>query len=109
MIYNNRANSVDLRTSVAIANAGISTLVSALSYQTNARISNQYSCDYCGERYPTPGPIAWASHMCKVLTAAETIISECVQHILRERFIAKTQLERYLADDDENASLPRSA
>ncbi len=84
---------------VRMANDAISVLVSALSHQVTARTMNQQRCDYCGEEYPTPGPFAWASHQCKVLTATETIISECVQQLLRERSIAKNQLERYLPND----------
>jgi hypothetical protein len=80
-----------LRTS----NDAISVLVSALTYQVTARTKNPEKCDYCGEEYPMPGPIAWASHHCKVLSAAENILSECVQHLLRERAIAKIEIERY--------------
>lgn len=98
----NDAGSHDLSTAVSrlrTANDAISVLVSALTYQVTARTLNQQSCDYCGERYPVSGPIAWASHYCKVLTAAEHIISECVQHLLRERMIAKNEVERYLSND----------
>lgn len=80
------------------ANDAISVLISALTYQVTARTLNQQSCDYCNEQYPAPGPIAWTSHNCRVLTAAENIISECVQHLLRERALAKYDVERYLAN-----------
>src|SRR5215471_1576776 len=102
MKYLNDAGSHDLTTAVSrlrTANDAISVLVSALTYQVTARTLNQQSCDYCGERYPAPGPIAWASHHCNVLTAAHNIISECVQYILRERTIAKNEVERYLPND----------
>jgi len=92
----------DRRTAVSRlrrANDAISMLVSALAYQVSARTVNQQTCDYCGEQYPAPGPMAWALHSCRVVTAAENIISECVQHLLRERFIAKNDVERYLASD----------
>src|SRR5215467_14584251 len=93
------AVSQDLNTAVSrlrTANDAISALVSALTYQATARTLNQESCDYCGERYPAAGPMAWTSHNCKVLIAAENIISECVQYLLRERAIAKNEIERYL-------------
>ena len=80
------------------ANDAISVLVSALTYQITARTLNQHGCDYCGEPYKEPGPIAWTSHHCTVLFAAETILSECVQHLLRERAIAKIEMERQLPD-----------
>jgi hypothetical protein len=89
----------DLREAVSkfrTANDAISVLVSALTYQVTARTLNQHGCDYCGERYQAPGPIAWTSHHCDVLFAAETIISECVQHLLRERAVVKSEIERYL-------------
>lgn len=92
---------------VRMANDAISALVSALSHHVVARTINQQKCDYCGEQYPTPGPFAWASHDCRVLTATETIISECVQQLLRERFVAKSQLERLLPTDVN--SIRRSA
>ena len=98
----NDVSSHDLSTAVSrlrTANDAISVLVSALTSQVTARTLNQQSCDYCGERYPAPGPIAWASHHCKVVTATEHIISECVQHLLRERTIAKNEVERYLRND----------
>jgi hypothetical protein len=100
MKYMNAA-SHNLRTAVSrlrTANDAISILISALTYQVTARTLNQQSCDYCGEQYPAPGPIAWTSHNCKVLTAAESIISECVQHLLRERALARYDVERYLPD-----------
>ena len=78
------------------ANDAISVLVSALTYQVTARTLNQHGCDYCGEPYQKPGPIAWTSHHCNVLFAAEIIISECVQHILRERAAVKNEIEGYL-------------
>jgi len=78
------------------ANDAISVLVSALTYQVTARTLNQHGCDYCGEPYQKPGPIAWTSHHCNVLFAAEIIISECVQHILRERALVKNEIEGYL-------------
>lgn len=78
------------------ANDAISVLVSALTYQVTARTLNQHGCDYCGEQYQEPGPIAWTSHHCNVLFAAEIIISECVQHILRERAVVKNEIEGYL-------------
>jgi hypothetical protein len=74
----------------------LSVLVSALTDQVTARTLNQHGCDYCGEPYQEPGPIAWTSHHCNVLFAAETIISECVQHLLRERAVVKNEIERYL-------------
>lgn len=80
------------------ANDAISLLVSALSYQVTVQTANPQSCDYCGERYPSASAIAWASHNCKVLTAAQNILSECVQHLLRERAIAKIEIERCLTD-----------
>lgn len=83
-------------TTLRTTNDAISVLVSALTYQVTARTLNQESCDYCGEQYPAPGPIAWTSHSCGVLTAAQNILSECVQHLLRERAIAKTEVERSL-------------
>jgi hypothetical protein len=89
----------DLREAVSklrTANDAISVLVSALTYQVTARTLNQHGCDYCGEPYREPGPIAWTSHHCNVLFAAETIISECVQHLLRERAVVKNEIERYL-------------
>ena len=89
----------DLRDAVSrlrTANDAISILVSALTYQVTARTLNQRGCDYCGEPYQEPGPIAWTSHHCNVLFAAETIISECVQHLLRERAVVKNEIERYL-------------
>jgi hypothetical protein len=91
----------DLREAVSkfrTANDAISVLVSALTYQVAARTLNQRSCDYCGEAYQESGPIAWTSHQCNVLIASETIISECVQHLLRERAIAKNEIERYLSN-----------
>jgi len=94
--------SQDLRKAVSrlrTANDAISVLVSALTYQVTARTMNQQSCDYCGEPYPMPGSTAWASHHCKVLNAAENIISECVQHLLRERALAKYDVERYLPNN----------
>ena len=102
MKYLNDAGSHDLNSAVSrlrTANDAISVLVSALTYQVTARTLNQQSCDYCGERYQASGPIAWASHHCKVLIATESIISECVQHLLRERTIAKNEVERYLHND----------
>lgn len=90
----------DLRTAVTrlrTTNDAISVLVSALTYQVTARTLNPQNCDYCGEQYPAPGPIAWISHSCRVLTAAQNILSECVQHLLRERSIAKIEVERSLA------------
>lgn len=78
------------------ANDAISVLVSALTYQVTARTLNQHGCDYCGEPYQKPGPIAWTSHHCNVLSAAEIIISECVQHILRERAFVKNEIEGHL-------------
>jgi hypothetical protein len=89
----------DLREAVAklrTANDAISVLVSALTYQVTTQTLNQHGCDYCGERYQEPGPIAWTSHYCNVLLAAETIISECVQQLLRERAVVKNDIERYL-------------
>lgn len=80
------------------ANEAICVLVSALTYQATARTFNPQRCDYCGQQYAAAGPTAWASHECTVLTAAEIIISECVQHLLRERAIAKMELERYLGN-----------
>jgi len=94
-LHDRRAALSRLRT----ANDAISVLVSALAYQVSARTENQQICDYCGEQYPAPGPLAWAAHNCRVLTTAENIISECVQHLLRERFIAKHELERYFANN----------
>jgi hypothetical protein len=91
----------DLREAVSTlrtANDAISVLVSALTYQATARTMNQRGCDYCGEAYQEPGPMGWASHHCNVLFAAETIISECVQHLLRERANTKDEIERCLAD-----------
>jgi hypothetical protein len=89
----------DLRDAVSrlrTANDAISVLVSALTYQVTARTLNQHCCDYCGEPYRKPGPIAWTSHHCNVLFAAETIISECVQNLLRERAVVKDEIERNL-------------
>jgi hypothetical protein len=89
----------DLREAVSklrTANDAISLLVSALTYQVTARTLNQHGCDYCGEPYQHPGPVAWTSHHCNVLFAAETIISECVQHLLRERAVVKNEIEQYL-------------
>lgn len=81
-----------------MANDAISILVSALTYQVTARTLNQHGCDYCGEPYQEPGPIAWTSHHCNVLFAAEIIISECVQHLLRERAVVKNEIERDLTN-----------
>jgi hypothetical protein len=81
-------------------NDAICVLVSALTYQVTARTLNPQRCDYCGEQYAAPGPIAWATHNCIVLSAAENILSECVQHLLRERAIAKIEIERYLPDGE---------
>lgn len=92
-LHDRRAAVSRLRT----ANDAICVLVSALTYQVTARTVNQQICDYCGERYRFPGPTAWASHTCRVLTEAENIISECIQHLLRERAIAKVEVERYIA------------
>jgi hypothetical protein len=78
------------------ANDAISVLVSALTYQVTAQTLNQHGCDYCGARYQEPGPIAWTSHHCNVLVASETIISECVQQLLRDRGVVKNEIERYL-------------
>ena len=89
----------DLREAVSklrTANDAICVLVSALTYQVTAQTLNQHGCDYCGERYQKPGPIAWTSHHCNVLVASETIISQCVQQLLRERAIVKNEIERYL-------------
>ena len=89
----------DLREAVLklrTANDAISVLVSALTYQVTAQTLNQHGCDYCGARYQEPGPIAWTSHHCNVLVASETIISECVQQLLRERAVVKNKIERYL-------------
>lgn len=94
---------------VTVANDGICVLVSALSLQGIARTRNQKSCDYCGEKYSAPGPLAWASHNCAVLNAAETIISGCVRDLLKERFIAKSALERYLPEGNERVLLRRVA
>jgi hypothetical protein len=82
------------------ANDAICVLVSALTYQVTARTLNPQGCDYCGEEYTSPGPFAWASHHCKVLTAAENILSECVQHLLRERAMARIEIERYRPDGE---------
>lgn len=100
MKYTKQLSLHDLRkaeSSLRKSNDAISVLVSALSYQVTARTFSQQTCDYCGEQYHDPGPMAWASHHCRVLTAAENIISECVQHLLRERAIAKGDVERNLA------------
>jgi len=102
-LHDRRAALSRLRT----ANDAISVLVSALAYQVSARTENQQTCDYCGEQYPAPGPMAWASHNCRVLTTAENIISECVQHLLRERFVVKRELERYF--ESSTMFLGRSA
>ena len=91
----------DLREAVSrfrTANDAICVLVSALTYQVTARTLNQQGCDYCGETYQESGPIAWTSHHCKVLIASETIIAECVQRLLRERGIAKDQIERDISN-----------
>src|SRR5215469_10078092 len=101
MKYRNYAGSHDRGTAMfrlRTANDAISHLVSALSYQVTVQTVNPQSCDYCGERYPSASAIAWASHNCKVLAAAQNIISECVQHLLRERAIAKIEIERCLSD-----------
>jgi hypothetical protein len=92
--HTNDAAFHDLREAVSklrTANDAISVLVSALTYQVTARTLNQHGCDYCGETYQAPGPIVWTSHHCNVLFAAETIISECVQHLLRERAVLKNE------------------
>jgi len=102
-LHDRRAALSRLRT----ANDAISVLVSALAYQVSARTENQQTCDYCGEQYPAPVPMAWASHNCRVLTTAENIISECVQHLLRERFVVKRELERYF--ESSTMFLGRSA
>jgi hypothetical protein len=97
--HTNDAAFNDLREAVSksrTANGAISVLVSALTYQVTARTLNQHGCDYCSEPYQEPSPIAWKSHHCNVLFAAETIISECVQHLLRERAVVKNEIERYL-------------
>lgn len=93
----NERQSQDLRTAdsrLRRVNDAISVLVSALTYQVTARTLNQSRCDYCGKRYAAPGPIAWISHHCEVLVAAENIISESVQSLLAERTLAKNEIER---------------
>jgi hypothetical protein len=98
MKHANQEGSPEFRMAVSrfqTANEAICVLVSALTYQVSARTFNPQKCDYCGEEYALPGPFAWASHHCQVLTAAENILSECVQHLLRERAIARVEMERY--------------
>lgn len=95
--HTNEGRSQDLKTAASrlrMVNDAISILVSALTYQVTARTLNQSCCDYCGKQYVAPGPIAWTSHHCEVLIAAENIISESVQRLLAERAIAKNEIER---------------
>ena len=109
MNYSNQKGLQEFRMAISrfwASNDAISVLVSALTYQVTARSKNSERCDYCGEEYLMPGPMAWASHKCNVLDAAEDILSECVQHLLRERAIAKIEMERY---DPNGEMLPRSA